>query len=224
MTIRPGGRAASQRGEALMEERLEETLEPTGKKGAYDPTFAEEVFAKVDSAEEIKTCMQCGVCAASCPLSLYMDFSPRRVFNLIRAGAREEVLGAKAILLCTSCYGCKVRCPRQIPVMDVMHGLAHYAIRQGYKNRPDTINFGQTFWKSIHKLGRVDESMVPVLYMMADGIGPGIKKMMDFKEMGAGLFFHKRMKALPLRPIKGIRRLRRMLDKAGTMRLEGGGP
>lgn len=204
-----------------MEERQEEAFGPQAKKGVdYDPTFALEIFAHVDLAEEIKTCMQCGVCAASCPLSLYMDFSPRRIFNLIRAGAREQVLGAKAILLCTSCYGCKVRCPRQIPVMDVMHGLAHFAIKQGYKNRPDTINFGQTFWKSIHNLGRVDESMVPVLYMMADGLKPGLKKMMGFKEMGVGLFFHKRMKPFPLLPIRGVLSLRRMLEKAGTMRLE----
>ncbi len=185
----------------------------------YDQTFAKEVFEKVDSGYEIKTCMQCGVCAASCPLSQEMDFSPRKVFTLIRAGKRDEVLRSRAIFLCTSCYTCKVRCPRQIPVINVMHGLAHYAIKEGLANAKDTVNFGTAFWGSIEKIGRIDESMVPVKYMMADGIGAGIKKMLEFKNMGLTMLTHKRMKLLPERPIKGIKGLRKMLDKAATMPL-----
>ncbi|MBW1819399.1 MAG: 4Fe-4S dicluster domain-containing protein, partial [Deltaproteobacteria bacterium] len=68
----------------------------------YDPSFAQEVFENVDAGEEIKMCMNCGVCAASCPLSLEMDYPPRQVFNLIRAGKRDEVLNCNSILLCTS--------------------------------------------------------------------------------------------------------------------------
>ncbi|HDG98325.1 MAG TPA: heterodisulfide reductase subunit C, partial [Desulfobacterales bacterium] len=52
---------------------------------SYDPSFAREVFENVDYGEEIKMCMQCGVCAASCPLSMQMDYSPRKIFLLIRA-------------------------------------------------------------------------------------------------------------------------------------------
>ena len=49
----------------------------------YDPAFSQEVFENVDFGSEIKMCMQCGVCAASCPLSLVMDKPPRQVFTLI---------------------------------------------------------------------------------------------------------------------------------------------
>lgn len=185
----------------------------------YHPSFAQEVYAEVDSGEQIKTCMQCGVCAASCPLAQVMDFSPRKIFALIRAGRREKVMSAQGLLLCTSCYSCKVRCPRQIPVIDVMHGLAHYAIENGYLNRPETINFGRAFWKSIYKLGRVDETLVPVNYLIADGLDKGLEKMRDFTPMGLGLFFHKRMNALPRPPISGYGDLRRMLDKAGGVHL-----
>ena len=31
----------------------------------YDPSFAEEVFRNVDAGDEIKMCMNCGVCAGS---------------------------------------------------------------------------------------------------------------------------------------------------------------
>jgi len=207
-----------------MTEKREDSFGPAGKKRTdYDPGFANEVYAKVDQGEALKTCIQCGVCAATCPLSAHMDFSPRRIFTMIRAGKREEVLGSKEIMLCTSCYGCKVRCPRQVPVMDIMHGLAHYAIKQGYKNRPETIKFGKAFWDSIYKLGRIDETIVPVKFMMADGIGPGIKKMMGFQKMGLNLMFHKRMKLLPTGSIKGVKSLRKMLDKAGQMKAKSGG-
>jgi quinone-modifying oxidoreductase, subunit QmoC len=184
---------------------------------AYDQSFAREVYQKVDSGEEIKMCMQCGVCAASCPLKDEMDYSPRKIFTLIRAGQREKVLTSQAIMLCTSCYSCKVRCPRKVPVVDVMHGLAHYALRQGYKPRADTALFGQKFWDNIYRLGRIDEKDVAQRYFLGHGLGPGIKLMLENKDMGLGMLLKKRMKILPERPIKNVKSLRKMLDKAKAM-------
>lgn len=191
--------------------------------GAYDPAFAREVFENVDSGEEIKMCMQCGVCAASCPLSLVMDHPPRQIFAMIRAGKREEVLGSQSIMLCTSCYSCKVRCPRKIPVVDVMHGLAHYALKQGFVPRPDTARFGEKFWGQIYKLGRIDEKDLPRQYFLAAGLVEGIRQTLAFMDIGIRLFLHKRMKLLPERKIKGIAGLRKMLDKAQQMSQGGGG-
>lgn len=183
----------------------------------YDPSFAQEVFENVDAGEEIKMCMNCGVCAASCPLSLEMDYPPRQVFNLIRAGKRDEVLNSNSIMLCTSCYTCKVRCPRKIPVVDVMHGLAHYAIKQGILTRRDTANFGREFWNQVYKLGRIDEKELPRKVFFAGGFIEGIKNMAKYSDMGIKLVLHRRMKLLPERKIKGIDSLRKMLDKAGKM-------
>ena len=180
----------------------------------YNPSFAKEVFDNVDSGEEIKMCMQCGVCAASCPLSLQMDFSPRKIFSMIRSGKREEVLGCKAIMLCTSCYTCKVRCPRGIPVIDVMHGLAHYAIKQGYLPRKDTASFGSEFWNQIYRLGRIDEKDLSRRYFFSKGLVAGIKNSLELADMGISMVLHRRMKLLPERKIKGIQSLRKMLDMA----------
>ena len=189
----------------------------------YKQDFAQEVYEKVDSGESIKSCMQCGVCAISCPLTRHMDYSPRRVFALIRAGKREEVLSSKDIMLCTSCYSCIVRCPRKVRVMDVMHGLAHYALELGYVPRKDTTAFGKKFWNSIYKLGRIDETKVANQYMLADGLIPGIRKALGMMEMGLSMLIHKRMKMIPERPIKGIKDLRKMLDKAEHMEGKKGG-
>lgn len=189
----------------------------------YDPSFASEVFDNVDSGEEIKMCMQCGVCAASCPLRQEMDYPPRQLFTLVRAGKRDEVLNSKAIKLCTSCYRCAVRCPRGIPVIDVMHGLAHYAIKQGIIPQEGTAAFGGQFWKMVYRNGRIDEKVLPVLYFFQEGLVPGIINMLGMSTMGAQLLFHHRMGLLPDRPIKGKKALRKMLDKAEKMGKGGAG-
>lgn len=187
----------------------------------YDQSFADEVFRRVDFGQEIKKCMQCGVCAASCPLSLDMDYSPRKIFAMIRAGKREEVLGSEALLLCTSCYACKVRCPRGIPVVDVMHGLAHYACGQGYVPRKNTAIFAGEFWAQIYRKGRIDEKDLSRRYFFADGFIPGIRNSLELADIGISMLIHKRMKVLPERSIKGIGALRKMLDKADEVRKGG---
>jgi quinone-modifying oxidoreductase subunit QmoC len=183
----------------------------------YHPAFAQEVFENVDFGDEIKMCMQCGVCAASCPLSLQMDHLSCHIFTMIRAGKREEVLNSQSILLCTSCYTCKVRCPRGIPVVDVMHGLAHYAIRLGYLPRRRTAAFGQEFWNQIYRLGRIDEKDLSRRYFFSEGLVEGMKMGIQMADMGIAMVLHKRMKLLPERKIKGIKDLRKMLDKAEAM-------
>ncbi len=189
----------------------------------YNPSFTQEVFRNVDFGDEIKMCMQCGVCAASCPLSLKMDFSPRKIFSMVRAGKREEVLGSEAIMLCTSCYACQVRCPRGIPVVDVMHGLANYAVKQGYVPRKETCGFAGEFWKQIYRIGRIDEKELSRRYFFLEGFFQGLKKTLEMMDMGIVMFLHKRMKLLPEKKIKGIDSLRRMLDKAGEIGKGGGG-
>jgi quinone-modifying oxidoreductase subunit QmoC len=192
-----------------------------GKNGNYDPSFAQEVFQNVDSGEEIKMCMQCGICAGSCPLRHEMDYPPRQIFALIRAGKRDEVLNSKAIKLCTSCYRCKVRCPRNIPVIDVMHGLAHYGIKQGIIPRKGTAAFGGEFWDMVYKIGRIDEKDLSRRYYFQDGIVAGIQGMLGISHMATQMLLHGRVKLLPERKIKGIKALRKMLDKAEKMKKGG---
>ncbi len=76
-------------------------------------------------------CMQCGVCAGSCPLGPAWEHSPQKIFMMIRAGKRDEVLKSDSMWMCTSCYNCIVRCPRKLPITHIMHGLANYAHRLG---------------------------------------------------------------------------------------------
>ena len=105
--------------------------------------------------------------------------------------------------------------------MDVMHGLAHYALEKGYVPRKDTATFGRKFWDSIYKLGKIDETMVAQKYMMAGGIIDGIKQGLDMMDIAITMLMARRMNVIPERPIKGIKGLRKMLDKAQAMEGKG---
>ena len=45
--------------------------------------------------EGLFSCLQCGACSGTCPLSIYMDFSPRRIVALVREGFRKDALSSK---------------------------------------------------------------------------------------------------------------------------------
>ena len=58
----------------------------------YRNNFLKEVEECVEEGEWVKMCMQCGVCAGSCPLGQHWEHSPQKIFMMIRAGQREAVL------------------------------------------------------------------------------------------------------------------------------------
>ena len=123
----------------------------------YTNNFLKEVEQNVEEGDWVKMCMQCGVCAGSCPLGPHWAHPPQELFMMIRANKREEVLTSDSMWMCTSCYNCIARCPRELPITHIMHGLARYAKVQGLapKNQP-TAKFGQLFWDNLMKKGRVN--------------------------------------------------------------------
>jgi quinone-modifying oxidoreductase, subunit QmoC len=157
-------------------------------------TFLKEVEANVEQGDWVKMCMQCGVCAGSCPLGDNWQHTPQKIFMMIRAGKREEVLTSDAMWMCTSCYNCIVRCPRELPITHIMHGLATYAKRLGMapKNQP-TSKFAELFWKNLSKKGRVNELKLGIALYFMNGIGEGIKTSLKMKDVGLGMLKTKRM-------------------------------
>ncbi len=81
--------------------------------GELDQGFAAEI-ARLAHGEKFYTCIQCGTCSATCPVSHFMDFTPPRIIAMVRAGFREEVLRSFTIWLCASCYSCTVDCPAKL--------------------------------------------------------------------------------------------------------------
>ncbi|MDP3051055.1 MAG: 4Fe-4S dicluster domain-containing protein, partial [Eubacteriales bacterium] len=118
----------------------------------YAPDFHQE-FRKIENGEYASQCMQCGLCAVTCPSREMMDYTPRAFFKLIHAGEKEKVMKANTPWLCTSCYLCTVRCPRGIPIVDVMHGLKHELAQKSSKDGVALLS--KVFFKTFMKRGRL---------------------------------------------------------------------
>jgi quinone-modifying oxidoreductase subunit QmoC len=160
----------------------------------YKNDFLKEVEANVEEGHWVKMCMQCGVCAGSCPLGPHWQHSPQKIFMMIRAGKREEVLSSDSMWMCTSCYNCIVRCPRKLPITHIMHGLANYAHRLGMAPPAQpTRQIAKMFWDNVVKNGRVNELKFSLAMYFKDGVGQGIKNSMAMQGVGMGLMKAKRL-------------------------------
>ncbi|HOW46765.1 MAG TPA: 4Fe-4S dicluster domain-containing protein [Rubrivivax sp.] len=164
----------------------------------YRSDFLREVEREVEGGEMVKMCMQCGVCAGSCPFGAHWEHSPQKLFMMIRAGKRDEVLGTDSMWMCTSCYNCVVRCPRKLPITTIMHGLASYAQRLGLapKMQP-TRDFSLAFYDNFRRTGRVNELKLTLWVYFRGGLVDGVKKAWSMRRVGLGM-----LKAGRLNPLE----------------------
>lgn len=125
---------------------------------------------RVPGCEQLEHCIQCGTCSGVCPLSIYMDHSPRQVMALTRADFRDEVLRSHTIWLCASCYACTVECPQQIRITDIMYELKQRAIDAGiYPRRFPIPVLAHEFTRMVRKHGRITELVLVIrLFLKTD--------------------------------------------------------
>ncbi|UCF77795.1 MAG: 4Fe-4S dicluster domain-containing protein [Candidatus Eiseniibacteriota bacterium] len=125
-----------------------------------------EEIAALPEGERVLSCLQCGTCSATCPVAALLEHSPRRIFAMIRAGMKEQVLGSVTPWLCSSCYDCTVKCPAQIKITEVMYALKRRSIREGLANQnSDVHRFYQLFTEIVCKHGRIHELLLLLKYM-----------------------------------------------------------
>jgi len=178
-------------------------------KKTIDKDFLDEV-AHLPGGERIIDCFQCGTCSGSCPTAHVMDHTPRRLFAMVKAGFREEVLNSNTYWYCTSCYTCTVRCPRQIKITDVMYALKRLALKKGYARRKNAARaFYRSFVDIIERDGRSFEPEMMIRFMLRTDPTLLLKN----ATLGIKLMKHGR---LPIRRkrIKGRKELRAIIRKA----------
>lgn len=184
----------------------------------YRNNFLHEVEANVEEGEWVKMCMQCGVCSGSCPLGPHWDHPPQEIFMMIRAGKRDEVLQSDSMWMCTSCYNCIVRCPRELPITHIMHGLATYAKRLGLApQQQPTMKFATLFWENLSKKGRVNELKLGLSLYFMNGFGEGVKTAMKMKDVGLGMLKTGRMSPMEMfggHGVKDVDGFQKILKKA----------
>jgi heterodisulfide reductase subunit C len=75
-------------------------------------------------------CYQCGTCTASCPSAPRSTYRIRKFVRRALLGLEEEALNDPDLWLCTTCYSCTDRCPRDIAPTDVIMAMRNLAAKR----------------------------------------------------------------------------------------------
>jgi heterodisulfide reductase subunit C len=154
-----------------------------------------------------------------------MEYSPRRIFAMIEANMREEVLRANTFWYCVSCYYCMSRCPQEVHITDLMYTLKRKAIREGYcrdSSASDAPDFSEFFVDAVLKYGRSFELGLATRYHLRHHPIGAVKMATG---MGLDMLRRGRMDLTPRR-IKNLDQLQAIMAKAeeiGRVEREQGG-
>ncbi|MEW6365812.1 MAG: 4Fe-4S dicluster domain-containing protein [Acidobacteriota bacterium] len=151
--------------------------------------FIDELLA-VPGGEAIRDCIQCGTCSGSCPVSYFMDNTPRKLFAMIRAGLRDRVLESASLWLCTSCYTCTLRCPRQIAVTDIIYALKRLAMKEGKgAGAAKAVALASSFVAVVDRRGRNYEPELLIRYYLKTNPAAFVNQAgLGMKLLGRGRF------------------------------------
>ncbi len=72
-----------------------------------------------DLLKKLNTCIQCGTCIASCFSGRVTALNTRRII-MEHIAKGKPVKDDDTIWFCVTCYACQERCPRGIPITDVI--------------------------------------------------------------------------------------------------------
>jgi heterodisulfide reductase subunit C len=183
------------------------------QKVKYEKELKRDLAAEIvatPGGEKIFSCLQCGTCGSACPVSVYMDYTPRRLIGMVREGFKQEVVTSFAIWLCTSCYECTVRCPAGIKVTDVMYALKRVAIREGiYPRRFPVPVLAKEFIRMLKGTGRTNEFWLVLKVVLKTAP----LKLLTSWPLGLRLWQHGRLCLMSARiPKPATADLRRMLE------------
>jgi Fe-S oxidoreductase len=81
-------------------------------------------------ARDIESCMQCGNCASSCPLSTGENTFPRKIYRYLQLGLRDKVLESPEPWLCYYCGDCNNDCPRGAEPAETMMATRRWLTTQ----------------------------------------------------------------------------------------------
>jgi len=75
-------------------------------------------------------CYQCGTCTGSCPSAPRSSYRIRLFMRRAVLGLEDEALTDPDLWLCTACYSCTDRCPRDIAPTDVIMAMRNLAFKR----------------------------------------------------------------------------------------------
>ncbi|MFX0008329.1 MAG: CoB--CoM heterodisulfide reductase subunit C [Candidatus Hermodarchaeota archaeon] len=106
----------------------------------YEPKiitdFTNEIVESLKEAgySEVDACIQCGTCSGGCPAGRRTALRVRTVMRKIQLGI-DDVLSENDIWYCSTCYTCLERCPRKLPITDMIIYLRNLAVQRGFMHK-----------------------------------------------------------------------------------------
>ena len=113
-----------------------------------NPDFVSELAAA--GGENAKMCFQCGTCTAGCPSGKNTAYRTRKIMRMAQLGLKDMIIESEDLWQCTTCYTCEERCPRGVPIVDVVIALRNIAVANGKmydahkKTADNLVKFGHT--------------------------------------------------------------------------------
>ena len=75
------------------------------------------------SGVNVRKCMRCGKCTATCPSYDEMEYHPHQFVYMVEKGDIEPLMNSKSIYKCLSCFACVERCPRGVAPANVVEAV-----------------------------------------------------------------------------------------------------
>ena len=93
------------------------------------------------SGVDVRKCMRCGKCTATCPAFDEMEYHPHQFVYMVEKGEIEKLASSPSIYNCLSCFACVDRCPRGVEPAKLVEAVRLSVIRQQGQNHftPDAI-------------------------------------------------------------------------------------
>jgi heterodisulfide reductase subunit C len=94
-----------------------------------------------------------------------MDYSPMQIIKMINLGMKEKVVSSSTIWVCSACYTCATRCPRNVDFPMLMMSLRNKIIRENLVKDCAKSDFHKYFFEIVNKYGRFHESEIIVKFL-----------------------------------------------------------
>lgn len=90
------------------------------------------------SGVNIKKCMRCGKCTATCPAFDEMEYHPHQFVYMVESGDITPLLNSQSLYKCLSCFACIDRCPRGVEPAKLVEAVRLINIRKQGNNHLKT--------------------------------------------------------------------------------------
>lgn len=98
-------------------------------------------WVDITSGVNVRKCMRCGKCSATCPSYDEMEYHPHQFVYMVEKGDIEPLMASESLYRCLTCFACVERCPRNVEPAKVVEAVRLATVRKQGNNHliPDQI-------------------------------------------------------------------------------------